>query len=33
MTIRIVKKGAAKDRPFCPFVIDYPVDQPEAPRS
>ena len=26
MTIRIVKRGAAKDRPFCPYVIDYPVD-------
>jgi hypothetical protein len=29
MTIRIVKRGAAKDRPFCPFLIDYPCDQPE----
>jgi len=26
MTIRIVKRGAAKDRPFCPYVIDYPVE-------
>jgi hypothetical protein len=24
MKIRIVKKGNTKDRPFCPFVIDYP---------
>jgi len=28
MTIRIVKRGAAKP-PFCPFLIDYPCDQPE----
>lgn len=33
MTIRIVKKGNTKDRPFCPFVIDYPADTPAAPRS
>ena len=26
MTIRIIKRGAAKDRPFCPFVIDYPEE-------
>jgi hypothetical protein len=30
MTIRIVNRGATKDRPpFCPFLIDYPCDQPE----
>jgi hypothetical protein len=26
MKIRVVKKGNSKDRPFCPFVIDYPSD-------
>lgn len=26
MKIRIVKQGNTKDRPFCPFVIDYPPD-------
>jgi hypothetical protein len=30
MTIRIVKRGAAKDRPFCPLLIDYPYEQPET---
>ncbi|AMY12758.1 hypothetical protein LuPra_06040 [Luteitalea pratensis] len=30
MTIRIVKRGVSKDKPpFCPFLIDYPCDQPE----
>jgi hypothetical protein len=29
MKIRIVKKGNTKDRPFCPFVIDYPPYTPE----
>jgi hypothetical protein len=29
MKIRIVKQGNAKDRPFCPFVIDYPPDMTE----
>ena len=30
MTIRIVKRGASKSTPpFCPFLIDYPCDQPE----
>ena len=30
MTIRIVNRGAARERPpFCPFLIDYPCDQPE----
>lgn len=24
MKIRVVKKGNSKDRPFCPFIIDYP---------
>jgi hypothetical protein len=31
MTIRIVKRGASKDRPpFCPMLIDYPYDQPDT---
>ncbi len=30
MTIRIVKRGVAKDRPFCPLLIDYPYEQPET---
>ena len=31
MTIRIVKRGASKDKPpFCPYLIDYPCDQPET---
>ena len=30
MTIRIVKRGASKEPPiFCPFLIDYPCDEPE----
>ena len=33
MTIRIVNRGtskASKDKQnFCPFLIDYPCDQPE----
>ena len=29
MKIRIVKQGNAKDRTFCPFVIDYPPDMTE----
>lgn len=29
MTIRIVKRGAAKERPFCPLLIDYPYEQSE----
>jgi hypothetical protein len=29
MKIRIVHLGRAKDRPFCPFVIDYPPDMTE----
>ena len=34
MTIRIVKRGASKDKPpFCPFLIDYPCDQPETEVS
>ena len=32
MNIRIVTRGASKDKvPFCPFLIDYPCDQP-APK-
>jgi hypothetical protein len=31
MTIRIVKRGASKDKPvFCPMLIDYPYDVPES---
>jgi hypothetical protein len=30
MTIRIVARGASKDRPpFCPLLIDYPYDTPD----
>lgn len=29
MKIRIVTQGNKKDRPFCPFVIDYPPDMTE----
>jgi hypothetical protein len=29
MTIRIVNRGAKSRPPFCPFLIDYPCDQPE----
>lgn len=31
MTIRIVTRGASKDKPpFCPMLIDYPYDAPES---
>jgi len=29
MTIRIVKRGATREKPFCPLLIDYPYEQPE----
>ena len=33
MTIRIVKPRANKDKPpFCPFLIDYPCDQPDSKK-
>ncbi len=28
MTIRIINRGATKERPFCPLLIDYPYEQP-----
>lgn len=31
MTIRIVKRGATREKPpFCPLLIDYPYEVPEA---
>lgn len=32
MTIRIVKR-AAKERPFCPLLIDYPHEQPDPKQE
>jgi hypothetical protein len=29
MTIRIVTRGATREKPFCPLLIDYPNEQPE----
>jgi|688.fasta_scaffold96599_2 hypothetical protein len=30
MTIRVVKRGSVKDKPYCPFLIDVPIeDVPE----
>lgn len=33
MTIRIVKRGAAREKPFCPLLIDYPYEQPEPKQE
>lgn len=30
MTIRIVKRGASREKPFCPLLIDYPYETPET---
>jgi hypothetical protein len=32
MTIRIVKRASTKDKPppFCPLLIDYPLDPPQG---
>lgn len=33
MTIRIVKRGASREKPFCPLLIDYPYEQPEPKQE
>lgn len=33
MTIRIVKRGATREKPFCPLLIDYPYEQPESTQD
>ena len=32
MTIRIVKR-AAKEKPFCPLLIDYPYEVPDPKQD
>jgi hypothetical protein len=27
MTIRVVQRGSVKDRPYCPFLIDVPIEE------
>ena len=30
MTIKVVQRGSIKDKPYCPFLIDVPIeDVPE----
>lgn len=33
MTIRIVKRGNTREKPFCPLLIDYPYEQPEPKQE
>ncbi len=33
MTIRVIKRGVTREKPFCPLLIDYPYEQPEPKQD